>query len=109
MLFLIIKDKFRQIFWIKARSAAQEGRAVRRAVESLTDEVRRLLERQDQRLDALEARLAAQEAEGRGMRRAFGWSASALGMVGAAAGWLLSRGGDWIAALFGPGGTGGGR
>ena len=43
------------------------------------------------------------------MRRAFGWSASALGMVGAAAGWLLSRGGDWIAALFGPGGTGGGR
>ena len=87
----------------------EEGRAARRAVESLTDEVRRLLERQDQRLDALEARLAAQEAEGRGMRRAFGWSASALGMVGAAAGWLLSRGGDWIAALFGPGGTGGGR
>lgn len=87
----------------------EEGRASRRAVESLTDEVRRLLERQDQRLDALEARLAAQEAEGRGMRRAFGWSASALGMAGAAVGWLLSRGGDWIAALFGPGGTGGGR
>ena len=44
-----------------------------------------------------------------GMRRALGWSASALGMAGAALGWLLSRGGDWITALFGPGGTGGGR
>lgn len=87
----------------------EEGRAARCAVESLTDEVRRLLERQDQRLDALEARLAAQEAEGRGIRRALGWGASALGVAGAALGWLLSRGGDWLAALLGPGGTGGAR
>lgn len=86
----------------------EEGRAARCAVESLTDEVRRLLERQDQRLDALESRLAAQEAEGRGMRRALGWGASALGMAGAVLGWLASRGGDWFLALLG-GGTGGGR
>ena len=87
----------------------EEGRAARRAVEALTEEVRRLVARQDERVDALECRLAAQEAEARGMRRALGWSASALGMAGAALGWLVSRGGDWLAAFLGMGGAGGGR
>ena len=59
----------------------EEGRAARRAVESLTDEVRRLLERQDQRLDALEAvwprrrpRGAACAGRSAGARRLSAWS-----------------------------------